>query len=449
MIEKQKLQPVAVLAALTIGSWVIFGGSAAAGQSADFPAGDSTAVPASQPSTTDVVATPTADAIGDLNTQISEKKKRLEELKRQSAEYEKNAQAAASRVRDITSQISAIDEQIAQTNFDIQLKQEQIDELELEVAALQHTIDDKTTAINQQKEQLAEAVRQVDENSRTPLLNILLTHRSLAEFFSQAAAMTDISQSLDRSLTTLRQLKAELEKKQQSLKQTQDSVEQSKAELELKRQSTEEQKSFKATLLSDATSSVDQYDELIQAAAREEQQANATISALERQVQEQLAQGETPTPTFSSTGFIWPLQGTITARFHDPDYPFSCRQWKSPYCLEHSGLDIGTSQGTPVRAAADGIVSVVNAPGFYVDGGRKRSALNFVGLVHENGLSTRYLHLSAVYVSADQFIKQGEIIGLSGGLPGTAGAGSITTGPHLHFEVRSNGIPDDPLRYLP
>ncbi len=141
----------------------------------------------------------------------------------------------------------------------------------------------------------------------------------------------------------------------------------------------------------------------------------------------------------------------MTAYFRDPSYPFSCKVWKSSSCLEHSGIDIGIPQGTPVRAAADGIVSVVNDPGFYysTDGRKLRSALNFVGIIHGEGISSRYLHLSKIYVSADQFVKQGDVIGLSGGLPGTAGAGGITTGAHLHFEVRVNGIPDDPLKYLP
>ena len=137
----------------------------------------------------------------------------------------------------------------------------------------------------------------------------------------------------------------------------------------------------------------------------------------------------------SAAGFIWPISSrTVTCGFHCAGYPFQ------NYIGPHSGLDIATPMGSPVVAARSGYVARVVFDG--------SSRLGWIMIVHGDGLATVYMHLSGVGVTADQFVKQGEVIGRSGGLPGTPGSG-LSTGAHLHFEVRLNGIPTNPANYLP
>lgn len=129
----------------------------------------------------------------------------------------------------------------------------------------------------------------------------------------------------------------------------------------------------------------------------------------------------------------WPLSGRrqITAGFHDPEYPFR-------YLFEHSGLDLRAEMGSAVGAAAPGIVAVAR---------RGRLYGNYIIILHGNKLATVYAHLSQIRVEPDQVVQRGETIGLSGGRPGHPGAG-LSSGPHLHFEVRAGGIPTNPLQYL-
>jgi murein DD-endopeptidase MepM/ murein hydrolase activator NlpD len=122
----------------------------------------------------------------------------------------------------------------------------------------------------------------------------------------------------------------------------------------------------------------------------------------------------------SSSGLIWPVSGPITS-------PFGMR-WGSL----HPGIDIGAGMGTPIKAAASGRVIVAAYSGGYG---------NLVVIDHGNGLATAYAHQSQIAVSVGQQVAQGQVIGY-------VGSTGFSTGPHLHFEVRVNGSPVDPMGYL-
>lgn len=164
---------------------------------------------------------------------------------------------------------------------------------------------------------------------------------------------------------------------------------------------------------------------------------NGDISALDQKMQEvkieyEKAQAMTIDSPFSS-GFQWPVKGRITAGFYDPSY------YKF-YRVEHKAVDIAVPQGSPVYATADGVVHTVK------DGGAK--GYSFVLIGHSNGYASLYGHMSKMYVGKGEIVEQGQVIGLSGGKPGTAGAGWMTTGPHLHLEIILNGKHINPLSVL-
>lgn len=102
----------------------------------------------------------------------------------------------------------------------------------------------------------------------------------------------------------------------------------------------------------------------------------------------------------------------------------------------HEGIDYGVPVGTPIQATAGGTVTQAanTDPGGYG---------NEVDIDHGGGWSSRYGHLSAFAVQHGQTVQQGSVIGASGGAPGAPGAGNAT-GPHLHFEIRCNGVAQDP-----
>jgi murein DD-endopeptidase MepM/ murein hydrolase activator NlpD len=132
------------------------------------------------------------------------------------------------------------------------------------------------------------------------------------------------------------------------------------------------------------------------------------------------AQAGTPPGPPSSSGFIWPVSGPITS-------PFGWRWGRM-----HQGIDIGVPYGTPIHAAASGTVIYC---------GWEEGYGNFVVIDHGGGIATAYAHQSRIAVSCGQHVEQGEVIGYVGDT-------GHAFGPHLHFEVRVNGNPVDPLGYL-
>jgi murein DD-endopeptidase MepM/ murein hydrolase activator NlpD len=162
-----------------------------------------------------------------------------------------------------------------------------------------------------------------------------------------------------------------------------------------------------------------------QEAVKESQSIQAASAAIEAKIRAaQSGASDNPSGTVatpSAAGFIWPVQGPITS-------PFGPR-WGS----FHPGIDIGIPEGTPIHAAAAGTIIYCGWESGYG---------NLVVIDHHNGLATAYGHQSRIAVSCNQNVAQGDVIGYSG-------CTGYCTGPHLHFEVRVNGAPVDPLGYLP
>ncbi len=136
----------------------------------------------------------------------------------------------------------------------------------------------------------------------------------------------------------------------------------------------------------------------------------------------------------SLDGFLWPTEPMrgISAYFRDASYA-------AVFGVGHNAIDIPAYQRTPIRAAADGVVYVAKDNGY---------GYSYIILAHSNGFMTVYGHMNEILVEEGQIVPDGFVIGLSGGMPGTKGAGYMTTGPHLHFEVLHNGIHVDPMDYL-
>lgn len=130
----------------------------------------------------------------------------------------------------------------------------------------------------------------------------------------------------------------------------------------------------------------------------------------------------------------WPVEPAlgISARFEDDGY-------QRRFGIPHHAIDIPVEQGSVILAAGEGVVSAAKDNGL---------GYSYLVISHAGGVDTVYGHVSGFLVQEGDRVNAGDPVALSGGRPGSPGAGLLTTGPHLHFAVRQDGALRDPLAYL-
>jgi len=236
------------------------------------------------------------------------------------------------------------------------------------------------------------------------------------------ATKKDVLSSLVQSRTTLA---GEIANEQSLQTQLQGAIDEALQALDAMQTDSPEMAAARAKLVKMKTESV--LSQIEQAVfAQENFAATATLIAED--------------PVLAATGkFLWPIpRATITQGFGPTAYVFEAAYAGFPHF--HTGVDLADPLGTPVFAAADGVVALArpmtDATGALVGYG------NYVVIQHDAGLKTLYGHLLAIGVREGDVVKRGQLIGL-------VGSTGNSTGPHTHFEVRIDDSPVDPLQMLP
>jgi len=167
-------------------------------------------------------------------------------------------------------------------------------------------------------------------------------------------------------------------------------------------------------------------DEALKEMHQELTQLKGAASKQEASLQMLIEYFEDKRSLYASTPSVWPVRGWVTSPFGNRTSPFS------GILKFHEGMDIAAQTGTPVVAPADGVV---------IKAGFSTGYGNMVEISHGYGLKTIFGHNSLLNVKAGQRVKRGDVISYVGD------TGS-STGPHLHYEVRANGLPVNPAKYM-
>ena len=260
-------------------------------------------------------------------------------------------------------------------------------------------------------------------------VEVVLTSESLAEVLDQLDYMRDVGRQDKRIATQVREARLAMKRTRARTARTRKQVAATTAAVEAR---VNEHRAVRDRLVADqnalASVRADKNHVLTSVRSQETQDRkhvenlqaeSAQLTARIQAAQARSASSQSSRPP-SSAGFVWPTSGTLTSGFG----------WR--WGRMHEGIDIAAPTGTPISAAASGTVIHAGWMGGYG---------NLVVIDHGNGLATAYGHQSSIAVGSGTYVSQGQTIGY-------VGSTGHSTGPHLHFEVRVNGVAGRSLGYL-
>jgi peptidoglycan DL-endopeptidase CwlO len=327
------------------------------------------------------------------------------------------------RIRSLSKQVGDVSERLSTIERDLSLHQEKLKRL----TELYRIETERFLSFRRQYgivvERLDDRLVDLYENGEPSTLDVLLTSRSFSDLISQEEYVNAFNQQDEHIAGEVGVAKAEAHAQRKRTKQFRRVVASETRTIAVR---TQQVQSVRRALLAEqrglAAAQQNKRGSLIAVteSKREYLHEAAGLAQASAALASRLSSSSYNPGPPSASGLIWPVNGPITS-------PFGMRWGRM-----HEGIDIGVGEGAPIHAAAAGKV---------VYAGWMSGYGNLVAIDHGRGLSTAYAHQSRIAVSLGQTVAQGQVIGY-------VGCTGHCFGPHLHFEVRVNGTPVDPMGYL-
>lgn len=338
---------------------------------------------------------------------------------------------------------------------------EALPEAEAELEAARKKVKEAEDALESAEDELATAEEALDsatdhkellqtevDTAEERIAGIAVSAYKTGDMYSVAAVLASVGPQdminklgyADRISAEEEDALAELAAAQEVAGEAESEADQALRNAEAARQDAEQALEDARTAKEDARAAADELAALVETRAdalavaeEEREKAEAELARIEEDLREwEAANRDTAAELGSGVTLLMPVDGVITSGYGTRIDPITGVE------RLHGGVDFGAAGGTAIVAAADG--TVIHAG--WNDGGYGYFTCLSHGTVDGQGLSTCYAHQSAVLVSAGQAVQ-------AGGLIGRVGTTGHSTGDHLHFEVRLDGTPTDPLQWLP
>jgi len=382
-----------------------------------------------------IIVSPTyADVLDDLRSQMATKRKAIDEIEKKIKDFQANIAKKQSQATTLSGQIQIIDSAVDGLVLDIDKTKIQIEELQTETTALKEEMSIVEKQIEDQKALLREYMRTLQSLDTISTVQAFFKYASLSEAITEVRAVYRAEQNSQLTLDKIRELQEMLKAREQAFNDLQRELEGLQARQQSQKNILDQQQQAKTRLMELTKAQEREFSKLLSASVAEEKRQNAEIARIDAAIRSELE--KSGYKKLGSVGSLdWPLDAIfgISCGFHCSGYPYAS------LIGPHTGTDMPIDVGTPIKAAADGYVgkvSIANGAGY-----------SYILLIHGSNISTVYGHITNSSVNEGSYVTRGQVIGHTGGAPGARGSG-LSTGPHLHFEVRKNGIPVDAMGYL-
>lgn len=351
-------------------------------------------------------------------SQAAGESQKLKDTKAKIAEIRKRLEAAKGKAATIQKEVDNLDRQINDLNRQIQSGQHDISSLESDIRSMQVQIDQAQDRYRKAAEAANARARRIYVQGPAEPVMMLFSADNIGELSRLQFLMERSSEQDSKIIVDTSRLRTELLDKQNELNKI-------KGSLSAQKDWLKSRKDLADTARRDRATALKSVEKEIAAAQAHVDGLEADSRRLESALKKSASRGTGGSVSgeggaASSRGFIRPVSGRVTSGFG--------RRWGRA----HTGVDLDSSTGDPIRAAKAGTV----LGGVSCGGGYGICSL----IDHGDGVVTLYAHMSRKVVGGGA-VKQGQLIGY-------VGCTGSCTGSHLHFEVRVNGAPQNPMRYL-
>ena len=351
---------------------------------------------------------------------ITEEKKILNELKNTVTRIKRKLRETEEYKKTILGEIEEIQSKIKETSVKLSNLEKEINDLSEEVELRQSKIDLLRMKLQRKEEEIGDRIFLLYKMRMEEPWELYFTANSITELLNRVNMLNILIKFTESELENLKKRKEELIKEKEELEERKNLLESKREEVQNLKEKLSKEEEKRNALLNELGEREEEYKKEITILKKR-------IEEEEKKIQEMIRRAELEKKLPEVGNLIWPVKGPVVSKYGWRIHPIYRTR------MFHHGIDIDAKTGTPIKAAADGIVIYSGWLGGYGI---------CVMLKHGGNVATVYGHMQYTKVKLNQFVKQGDIIGYVNNT-------GLSTGPHLHFEVRIDGKTVDPLKWLP